>query len=227
MVSTMNSRGARHARQAIILPIVLFTACSPSSTSTPQSATCAAPGEPAPGPADTHCGTMVQSIEAASCHAIVSADDGGGDDGGASCPYGDTMWGGEAPDAAAPMTVEGDDDDCKYHIAWTHSEICEGSAGVNFTFTLTSKVDGSKVTGAKPIPEVFTSPPPDAACGTLSNHLGPNSGKIFQESSSGTYTGSIQFDQAGLWTIRFHFFEDCDDLPSSAHGHAAFYVMVP
>jgi hypothetical protein len=40
--------------------------------------------------------------------------------------------------------------------------------------------------------------------------------------------GPIVFDQPGKWVVRFHFFENCDDLvEDSPHGHAAFYVQVP
>ena len=38
----------------------------------------------------------------------------------------------------------------------------------------------------------------------------------------------ITFDMPGDWTVRFHFFENCDDAPAdSPHGHAAFLVYVP
>ena len=38
----------------------------------------------------------------------------------------------------------------------------------------------------------------------------------------------INFDAAGDWTVRFHFYETCNDAPEdSPHGHAAFFVHVP
>jgi len=38
----------------------------------------------------------------------------------------------------------------------------------------------------------------------------------------------ITFDAAGDWTVRYHFYEDCNDAPEdSPHGHAAFLVHVP
>jgi hypothetical protein len=50
-----------------------------------------------------------------------------------------------------------------------------------------------------------------------------------KEGPPGTYvTSPVTFDAPGEWTIRFHFFEQCADvLPSSPHGHAAFFVNVP
>ena len=60
------------------------------------------------------------------------------------------------------------------------------------------------------------------------DHPGPNSGVKLAEGPPGTYTGNIQFDQAGQWTVRFHFNEDCADLlPDSPHGHAAYHFTVP
>ena len=229
MIHDERSRRARYARAAVcVAPFLLFD-CSPSSTSS-NAASCSMPGEPTPGPADTHCGTMVQKVDPSVCNATPVGDDGGGDDGGPlPCSYGPTMWGGESADAAPPAMVVADDDDCKYHVVWTHGDICEGSAGVPFTITVTYKTDGSKVTGDMPDPEVFTSSPLDASCDTLGMYLGPNSGKRFHETSPGVYTGSIQFDRPGLWTVRFHFFDNgnCPDLPQSPHGHAAFHITVP
>ena len=49
------------------------------------------------------------------------------------------------------------------------------------------------------------------------------------EIAPGVYkVGPIKFDAAGIWTVRFHFFEECGDArEDSPHGHAAFYVKVP
>ena len=61
------------------------------------------------------------------------------------------------------------------------------------------------------------------------NHAAPSSGGVGAESPTGTYTVSgVVFDKPGMWTVRFHLFEDCLDFdPASPHGHAAFYVNVP
>jgi hypothetical protein len=54
------------------------------------------------------------------------------------------------------------------------------------------------------------------------------SGVTTTESAPGVYTlGQLMFPSAGKWTVRFHFFENCTDLPASPHGHAAFYIEVP
>ena len=51
---------------------------------------------------------------------------------------------------------ESDDDDCKYHLKWSATPICEGSPGVIFTVFTTHKIDsvdgsaGSPLTGANP-----------------------------------------------------------------------------
>jgi hypothetical protein len=181
-------------------------------------AACASPGAPTPGIADTHCtgsdggASLVQPTNAASCHPNVAADGGGGN----ACPYGDTMYG-----------AASDDDDCKYHVTWTSSPICEGAEGVTFTAVVTKKSDGSPLVGGNTTAEVFTSSPADAGCDNQSTHPGPNGGGPMTEGPPGTYTGNIQFDRPGLWTLRFHFHQECDDLlPDSPHGHAAYSITV-
>jgi hypothetical protein len=198
-----------------------------SCTSSSGNATCAMPGMATSGPADMHCGTMKQLVDPAMCHAgSGGGDDGGatdgGDDGGTpgaganTCPYGDTAYG-----------MESDDDDCKYHVLWTNlSPICEGAGGVTFKVIVATKA-GAPVTGAKTRAEVFTTSPADAGCDIFSMHTGPNNGVVLQEAPAGTYTGQIVFDSPGLWTVRFHFHEECDDLPASPHGHAAYHITVP
>jgi hypothetical protein len=185
-------------------------------------ATCAYPGEPTPGVADEHCRVdggmlMTQSTSQSACCV--------GGDGGVGCPYADTMFG-----------QEGDDDDCKYHVTWSSSPICEGSGGVEFTVKATVlTADGSigaPVTGAHIHPEVFTTTRTDAGleagCDDMSTHESPSTFEVLGEGPPGTYTGRIVFDQPGQWTVRFHLFENClDVLPNSPHGHAAFHITVP
>jgi len=124
---------------------------------------------------------------------------------------------------------EGDDDDCKYHVAWTSSPICAGAAGVEVVVTATYLGTGKPVAGANLRPEVFTtSQPTDAGCDDMSAHLSPSTYTVFAEPSEGTYRGRVVFDKAGAWTVRFHLFENCYDVrPDSPHGHAAFRVTVP
>jgi hypothetical protein len=182
------------------IPIVAIAACTSSSDPSPA---CANPGGPVTGAADTHCGAKVQPTSQASCYP----DAGAGDDGGASNPYGPTLFG-----------TEGDDDDCKYHVTWSVSAVCENS-DVTFTVTATKKTDGAPLTGAAPRAEVYLN----------DKHPAPSTAQKPNEVAPGKYTvGPIRFDAPGQWTVRFHFFELCDDtVDNSPHGHAAFFVSVP
>jgi hypothetical protein len=205
-----------------------------SGSSGGDAAACANPGEATPGPADMHCataaddgGALVQPVTPASCciatplPATCTVD--AGDDG--SCPYGATMWG-----------MEGDDDDCKYHVVWTSGPICTGSAGVPFTIHVTNKTDGSPLVSdanTEVRAEVFTTTPGDAGdpsyCDDNSTHPAPGSEFHFTQSTTmpGYWSTNVVFDQAGQWTVRFHIHEEClDVLDDSPHGHAAFYVTV-
>ncbi len=197
-----------------------------SEAGTFTASACVSQGKPTLGPSDDHCalpdggGFVVQATSVASCMPDVGApnDDGGG------CAYGDTLFGNES-----------DDDDCKYHVKWSATPICEGAPGVVFTAVVTLKTaDGSAgapLTGANTLIEAFTTSPGDwdAAdfCDTMSTHPSPSAGKTV-EGPPGTYTGQIVFDQSGQWTVRFHFHQEClDVLPDSPHGHAAYHITVP
>ncbi len=193
-----------------------------SNDSSPEK--CAAPGEATPGPADTHCsGLPAQVVNVASCFADAGdIDAGSDDDGGAtSCDYEPTMYG-----------QEGDDDDCKYHVAWTSTPICEGKGGVEFTVTATNLIDGSPVANIPGgiIVETFIPEVADAACDDRTLHPSPNIGAYLVESpaGSGVYSGLVVFDAPAVWTLRFHIHEECSDtLDDSPHGHAAFHITVP
>jgi hypothetical protein len=189
----------------------------------PPDGGCAQPGQATPGPADNHCvGQSVQPTSEADCHpdAGPAADAGASDAGPTStCTYGDTMFG-----------QEGDDDDCKYHVKWSSTPICEGS--VTFTVTATNLTDNSPVANMPGgmIIEPFIPLVPDAACDTVTTHPGPNDGAALTETppGSGTYVGPVLFNAPGDWTLRFHIHEECADLfPDSPHGHAAFHITVP
>ncbi|HEX7664230.1 MAG TPA: hypothetical protein VF407_06970 [Polyangiaceae bacterium] len=164
---------------------------------------------------DTHCGGKVQPVDPAVCHEEPIDDDdagmdgmdmdGGDDDTGSD--FGATMYG-----------SEGDDDDCKYHVKWSANGVAENS-NVTFHVSAVIKSTSAPLTGASPYIEAFlnsTTPAPNAPTQTKDN-------------GDGSYDiGPVQFDKAGQWTVRFHFYGDCTDgNEESQHGHAAFYVTVP
>jgi len=200
---------------------------SADGDATLAAATCASPGMPTAGPADTHCalgdgGFMVQTTSQASCMPDVGALP---DDGGDTCAYNNTNFG-----------MSSDDDDCKYHVSWTSTPICEGGNGVFFTVTATYTTAtgalGAPLTGANTKIESFTTTAGDwdsaTYCDTGSTHPGPSGFAPTVEGPPGTYTGAVIFDVPGQWTIRFHFNEMClDVLPDSPHGHAAYHITVP
>ena len=207
-------------------------ATSPTTTSTTSPATeaggvssCTSPGSAAMGPPTDRCtagdgGLIVQAVSAAAC---TETGDAGTDED--SCAYGDTLFG-----------QSGVDDDCKYTLSWTSTPICEGGPGVQFTAVAQYNGTSEPLTGAGtrieyyiPLPASDGGPP---ACDSLSSHLGPTQdpgGGFYQmtEISPGTYQGQIVFDQAGTWTMRFHFNENCfDEVEASPHGHIAFHIDV-
>jgi hypothetical protein len=183
----------------------LMFACSSSSNTLSNPTNCANPGAPVSGASDSHCASTTLTVDPSICastHDAVATDDAGTE----TPEYGDTLF-----------NAEGDDDDCKYHVRWTSSTICE-NADVTFNMNLTAKADASPVTGADPNIETFL---------TLT-HPGLVSNQTSQEVSAGNYTiGPVKFDAKGQWTVRFHLFPTVCDEPTSPHGHASFYVNVP
>jgi hypothetical protein len=173
-----------------------------------------ATGGPVSGPVDNHCFVgpdggypggpfQPQMVTPASCSNT-------GDGGMPTGPeYGATQF----------NTTSGDDD-CKYMVGWWSSPIQQGT-DVTFYVSVLHATDGTPLTGAAAnnIAEVFLS----------NTHPAPNTNQSTQEVSPGVYAiGPIRFDSAGQWTVRFHFDENCYDLlPTSPHGHAAFFVKVP
>jgi hypothetical protein len=235
----------------------LLAACSssnsPNTPNAPAGLTCVSPGAATAGPQDMHCvGVTPQVVNPASCagpEAGASSDDGGstddasaassGDDAGTAssdddCDYGATMFAGNA---TAGQPVEGDDDDCKYHVSWASTPICESSTlGVTFTVTVTNLTTGAPVTDIPAaegiLPEAFIPETLDASCDTMTEHESPTgfgSAHLFETTpTSGVYVGNVIFDQSGQWTVRFHIHEECSDaLDDSPHGHAAFRITVP
>jgi len=124
----------------------------------------------------------------------------------------------------------GDDDDCKYQIAWTATPIRKGE-NVTFTVTASSKATGAPLeridaqrAGALALSRVEPYFPCDPT------HLTPAADlhAPITETAPGVFSvGPIVFDQSGRWVVRFHFYEECYDSETSPHGHAAFFVDVP
>jgi hypothetical protein len=184
------------------------------------------------GPPDDHCkasdgGLTVQTIgacdlpsaslipaNAASCSVTFTSggsasggSDAGAPDGGvASGEYGPTMYG-----------SAGNDDDCKYYLSWTATPIKE-NADTFFTVTAIRLADMMPATCAGIRADISLNP----AVGAVPPPQSP-------ETAPGVYkVGPIKFTQAGVWTVRFHLFENCSDSQQdSPHGHAAFFVQVP
>jgi hypothetical protein len=214
------------------LTAIVIVACSSSnqsstsngSASFASSTSCTDPGGPAAGPEDTHCGLddgglTIQPVSQAGCTV--------GGDAGSGCAYAATMYG-----------QDGDDDDCKYHVEWISTPICEGAPGVVFTVVATYLGTSNPLTGANTHIEYYVSEASaggDAAgyCDDVTTHPGPTNapgGGLYEmtETTPGTYVGRIEFDAPGPWTIRFHFNEECLDVADdSPHGHAAFHLTVP
>ena len=180
-------------------------------------------GGPVSGAQDAHCsGKASQPVRAASCHPEAGAADASapgsdaGDDGGGAGEYGPTEF-----------NAEGDDDDCKYHLAWTSTPIRQ-QTDVTFTVVITQKADNTPM---RPLPGEGSGVYPVRAELFLNDtHPGPNTRQTAVETSTpGTYTvGPVRFDDAGQWTVRFHTHEMCEDaFEDSPHGHAAFFVQIP
>ncbi len=163
------------------------------------------PGGPVAGPLDRHCvtdgGMLRQATSQADCRTRP--------DGGVEAPpsYGETRFG-----------TEGDDDDCKYRVAFSVPPIYQDT-DVEFTVTVSDLADGTPARGAGVYAEA-----------TLGDtHPAPPTNQSAVEGPDGTYkVGPVRFDASGRWTVRFHFYGDCFDYADdSPHGHAAFYIDLP
>ncbi|APR83021.1 Hypothetical protein A7982_08370 [Minicystis rosea] len=155
-------------------------------------------GGPVEGPADDHCGSTVQVVDPSVCMATGTAP--------------------EEEEHTTRYNAEGDDDECKYHVAWTATDIGQNE-DVTFTVVVTAKADGKPVTGANTYAEAFLN----------ATHPAPNTDATTTESPAGTYRiGPVRFDEAGQWTVRFHFFDECTEVEEATpHSHIAFFVSVP
>jgi hypothetical protein len=108
------------------------------------------------------------------------------------------------------------DDECKYDASF-EIDCVSHDYPVTLTLTLSNRGTAMPADGAGATAEVYLS----------DTHLSP-SRPVTTALGAGKYAISgVKFDQAGRWTIRFHFFETCNDTPAdSPHGHVAFYVDV-
>jgi hypothetical protein len=201
-------------RLALVLSILaapLALGCGSSSPTGPT-------GGPVPDAADQHC--IVNGALAAQhvgmCLTPGSEIDGGAGDAGAA----DDAQPPASDFGATLYNDTGYDDDCKYQVTFTSTPI-RRNTNVTFTVTVKTLDPAGPATGADVTPEVFLT----------EIHPAPNSNVTTKEvpAGSGTYqVGPIVFDAPGLWTVRFHFYEECSDEPEdSPHGHIAFFVDVP
>jgi len=194
-----------HVRFGLFAAAMALTACkADSNTDADASLSCDMPGKATKGPADDHCGSDVTVVDMSVCHVVDTSDVDAGEGGGSD--FGETMYG-----------MEGDDDDCKYHIKWSATSLCQDE-DVYFTLDLTYKADSKPVKGAMPEPDITLNEtvPADTAAAEA------------EETSAGHYRlGPVRFSQSGDWTVRFHFNDNCTDSETSPHGHAAFFVTIP
>lgn len=184
----------------------------PSDDGGASGQTCPNGGGPVPGDVDQHCtdsdgNAIVQETRAAAC---MDSSAGGAPSGA-----------GGAPGAEEELTLfnaEGDDDDCKYHVAFSATCI-ERNRDVTLTLHASNRSDDSALVGATPTTEIYLS----------DTHLAPNTRPKATVVEPGVYKiGPVRFDKPGRWTLRFHLFEEClDAREDSPHGHVAFYVDVP
>jgi hypothetical protein len=128
---------------------------------------------------------------------------------------------GEEEEHAILYGREADDDECKYHVRFENTCVAVGEP-VTFTLSLTRLFDNAPGTGTVPSnPEIY-----------LANdvtHITPSSNITATEGPAGTYEiGPVIFDRSGRWVVRFHYFDNCSELPEdSPHSHVAFYIDVP
>jgi hypothetical protein len=207
-------RSTQVFRAALVLGTsVLVAACSSKTSDTGSSGGVGATSTAAAvaGAADTHCaGQPVVVVDEAVCHNPPADPDAGATptDGGAMpmAEFGATLY-----------NSEGDDDDCKYHAKWQSTTVALNT-DVTLSLNVTTLSDNKPLTGAKPYAEIYLS----------DTHGAPNTPVATTEVAPGSYTiGPVRFDARGTWTVRFHFRSDCDDSPTSPHGHVAFFVKVP
>jgi hypothetical protein len=203
----------------VTLLLLLTSSCSgDDDAAPPPPATCTNSGGPVAGVEDTHClNSEGQQITQEIGKCVTGADDQAAGGAGA---------GGAGDGTDEPFEVRysnvAQDDDCKYDVSFTNGCI-EQNRPVYFTVTLKKRdAADAPATGDTPnSPEIYLESEP--------SHISPSFGIKAPEGPPGTYKiGPVLFDAAGRWVVRFHFFEECSDVPEdSPHGHVAFYIDVP
>lgn len=165
---------------------------------------------------DTHC----QGGDAGVKRQVVNYGACGLGEGGSTKTKAGTDGGAAGGDNGAVLYNNiGFDDDCKYAVKWEATPISQ-KKDVYFQVTLSTATNNNAVSGAAPYVEALLDPSHPAIAGSQ------KAGAV--EVTPGTYViGPYQFDAAGAWTVRFHFFGDCPEGLDSPHGHAAFFVAVP
>jgi hypothetical protein len=201
----MLTRSLRCALGALSIAAALGVACSDDDANGGQ---CIGGGGPVAGVNENHCienGVQVKTpIGMCSPSGEAEAE---GDEG-------------EEEEHAILFGREADDDDCKYHVSFDNTCVTLNQP-VTFTLSLTRLIDGAPGSGTNPAyPEIFFE-----ADGSLS----PSNNITATEGPLGTYKiGPVLFNKPGRWVIRFHYFENCSELPpDSPHSHVAFYIDVP
>jgi hypothetical protein len=141
-----------------------------------------------------------------------------------ACEKGTLDAGPADPDAGVEMPEtnvgrSSNDDDCKYMVSFTNGCVQKGGSGTTFRVTLTSLTQNmAPVPDAGAYIEAFLN----------ENHPAGGNSKTTVVMPGVYDIGPIVFDAPGKWTVRFHFFGDCSDVPEdSPHAHAAFFVNVP
>ena len=99
--------------------------------------TCSKPGAPAPGTPDSHCkGAPPQTVAGPACGVTDAGATPDAGEAGAPADVGGPkpgVCGENGPDYGATMYgTEGDDDDCKYHVTYDVTPLCEND-GIYFT----------------------------------------------------------------------------------------------
>jgi hypothetical protein len=186
------------------LALAAAAGCS-SSDNNPPPAACMSDGGALSGTAPDMCMGMFTAVGM----CMTEPEDGGGD-----------MDAGPPEMLPTPSVgTSNNDDDCKYKVSFTYDCVQKGMPGTVFLVSLkSSTMNNAPVPGAEPYIEAFLNSTHPAGGNNLGTEPTPGNYKI----------GPIVFDQSGKWTVRFHFFPTCSDIPEdSPHGHAAFFIDVP
>lgn len=209
---------------------LLFSASCSSSDKSGSNADTGPAGGPVPGAADDHCTGTPTVVDPAACMG-TSTDTGAGgaadgDTGGSSAGAADCTQTRDVEYGPTLPNSEGDDDDCKYHASWTSTPI-RVNEDVTFTLTASNKTTMLPLAplsdGDIPLSRVDVYEP-------CTGHFGPAQDfkPNIAQTMPGQFTiGPIKFDASGLWVVRFHLYEECNDTDTSPHGHIAFFVNVP